>query len=674
MNEKPSEKKNEKDEVRVGVIQCHCGVNIAGVVDIEKVVEYSKKIPGVVYADHYVFLCSDPGRQMIKDAIKKHNLNRVVTSHCTPTLHQDTFRGVLADSGLNPFFLEIANTREHCSWPHYRDPVKATEKAKYLITSAVEKVKKNQPIGKVKVKVNPSTLIIGGGPAGMQAALDLGNAGYKVYLIDRLPHLGGNMAHLGKVFPTDDCPLCILGKKFNELRKTPNLQVLTCTEVQEVSGRAGDYIVKLVKKPRYVDEKKCTNCTECEKVCPVVIPDEFDQGIGWRKSIYLAYPQAIPQVYTIDIEHCIRCGICEVVCDPSAIDFNQKPEEIELRVGTIIVATGLQEWNPQAKEEYGYERYENVITQLQLARMLDPEGPSHGKPFRPSDGPESPPPKKIVMLQCVGSRDVNYFQYCSKICCMFALKHAKMIFVDVDPNTEIYLCYMDIRAFSKGYEEYYKDVMERGLKLVRGRVSQILENHKTKNLIVKVEDTFLGKTIQIEAELVVLSSALIPSSGTQRLAEILRIPVGEDGFLKELHPKVSPVDSPSSGIYIAGASAGPKDIPESVAQGSAAAARAMALMGKGEIEVTLAVAKVDESLCIGCEICRQMCPYGAIKMIESYLGRKARVSEVECKGCGACCAACPTGAIQRSDYTIDQMFAQIEGIMAEFEKREELLA
>ncbi|MCS4540923.1 MAG: CoB--CoM heterodisulfide reductase iron-sulfur subunit A family protein, partial [Euryarchaeota archaeon] len=632
----------------------------------------AKKIPGVVHADHHIFLCSDPGRDMVREAIKKYKLDRVVTSHCTPTLHEETFHGITAEAGLNPFFHEVANVREHCSWPHYKDPEKATEKAKHLVAAAVEKVKKSEPIEKMKVKVVPSTLVIGGGPAGIQASLDLANAGYKVYLIDKLPHLGGNMARLGKVFPTDDCPLCILGKKFNELRKAPNLQILAYTEVQEVTGRAGEYKVKLVRKPRYIDEKKCTSCGDCVKVCPVTLPDEFEQGIGVRKTVYLAYPQAIPQVYTIDKDHCINCGMCEVVCDPKAIDFNQKPEEIEITVGTIIVAIGYEEWDPKAKEEFGYGRYENVITQLQLARMLDPEGPSHGRPFRPSDGPEGSLPRRIVFIQCVGSRDINHFQYCSKICCMFSLKHAKMIFVDIDPKIEIYMCYMDIRAFSKGYEEYYKDVQERGLKLVRGRVAQVLENPKNRNLIVKVEDTFLGKTIKVEADLVVLASALVPINGTQKLAEKLRIALGEDGFLKELHPKVSPVDSSLTGIYIAGACAGPKDIPEAVEQGSAAAARAMSLMGKGEIEVTLTIAKIGEDICIGCGICEQMCPYSAIKLIETFKGKKARVFEAECRGCGTCCGSCPTGALQRSNFTVDQIFAQIEGIMADYEKGEKV--
>ncbi len=670
MSEK-EKKKNE--EIRIGFFQCHCGVNIAGSVDVKEVVEYAKKLPNVVVAKDHMFLCSDPGRNLVKEAIKKYNLNRVVSSHCTPSLHQETFRTVLKEAGLNPFFHENVNSREHASWVHYRDKKKATDKVKVLVAGGIERVKHHKPIGTMRLKVKKSVLVIGGGPAGIQAALDLGKAGYKVYLVDRRPHLGGNMARLGKVFPTDDCPICILGKKFHELRQVKEIEVITYAEVKELSGYVGNYKVKIEKKPRYVDEEKCIGCLTCVSRCPVRVKSEWYEGMDVRPAIYINYPAQFPRIPVRDPEACINCGVCKKVCPADAIDFDQKPETIELEVGAIIVATGYEEWKPYAIEEYGYGKYKNVITQLELAQMLNPEGPTHGKPFKPSDARynkkkrklviEGEPPKKYVFIHCVGSRDEKYFSYCSKICCMYSIKHAKMILMDVDPNAEIYLCYMDIRAFSKGYEEYYKQVQKLGARIVRGKPAEIREDPKTKKLYVKVEDTLLGKPIEIEADLVVLASTLRPSKGTKELADILRITTGEDGFLRELHPKVGPVDTVTAGIFIAGAASGPKDIPESVAQGSAAAARAMSLLGKGEVEIILNKAEVNQELCIGCGICETLCPYGAIKVHETHLGRKAKVSEVECQGCGACAGGCPTGAVMRRNYELDQMFAQIEGIL-----------
>ncbi len=664
--------KKDKEEIRIGFFQCHCGKNIGGVLNIKEIVEYAKKLPNVVVAEENMFLCSDPGRNQIKEAIKKYKLNRVVTSHCTPTLHQETFRTVLKESGLNPFFHENVNTREHDSWVHYDDPKKATDKAKVLVAGGIYRVLKHKPIETIRVKVKKSVLVLGGGPAGIQAALDLGRAGYKVYLVDKMPHLGGNMARLGKVFPTDDCPICILGKKFHEIRTTKEIEVITYAELKEISGFVGNYKVKLIKKPRYVDESKCIGCLSCVNVCPVRVPKEWDEGLTYRPAIYINYPAQFPRIPVRDEKSCINCGACKRVCPTGAINFEQKPEEIELEVGAIIVATGYEEWKPKELEEYGYGRYKNVITQLELARMLDPEGPTHGKPWRPSDARfdkrtkkliiDGKQPKRYVFIQCVGSRDERYFSYCSKICCMYSLKHAKMILTDVDPNAEIYMCFMDVRAAGKYYEEYYRDIQKLGLRIIRGKVSEIREN-PDKSLTVIVEDTLLGKKIQLNADLVVLASALRPRKDARELADKLRITLSGDGFFKELHPKVGPVDTVTAGIFIAGAASGPKDIPDSVASGSAAAARAMALLGKGEIEITLNKAEVNEELCIGCGICQKMCPYGAIKVYETYKGRKAKVSEIECQGCGACAGACPTGAVMRRNYELDQIFAQIEGII-----------
>ena len=647
-----------KEEPRIGVYVCHCGVNIAGVVDVKEVAEYAKKLKNVVLAKDYKYMCSEPGQNLIKEDIKEHNLNRIVVAACSPRMHEPTFRAAAEEAGLNPFLVEMANIREHDSWVHMSDPKAATEKAKELVRMTVARARLLEPQEKPKVKVKKSALVVGGGVAGIQAALDLADMGFKVYLVEKEPTIGGVMARLDKTFPTMDCAACILTPKMVDVARHKNIELITYAEVKEVDGYIGNFRVKIEKKPRYVREDKCTGCGLCSEACPIEVPNEFDLGLGVRKAIYVPFPQAVPLVYTIDKDHCVGCGMCAAVCGPEAIDYDQEPEIIEIEVGTIIVATGFKIFDARKVEEYGYGRYANVINALEFERLINASGPTGGKLLRPSDGRE---PKRIAFIQCVGSRDEKFNRYCSRVCCMYAIKNARL-YKEKHPEAEIYIFYMDIRAFGKGYEEFYKRAQdEYGIKFIRGKPAEIKEDPETKNLIVRVENTFLGKTIELEFDLVVLSVGLEPSEDSDKIAKLFKLSRSADGFFLEAHPKLKPVDTHTEGVFLAGCCQGPKDIPDSVAQGSAAAARAAIPMSKGEVEVEPIVAYVNEELCIGCRLCERTCDFGAVT-IEN---RKAKVNPALCKGCGACAGACPTGAMQVRHFKDEQIFAMIEALFNE---------
>ena len=587
-------------EKGIGVFICHCGKNIAGGVDIEGLLEDSKKLKGVVFVTDNKFSCSEEGQISIQNAIKDHNLGRIVVAACDPGLHLMTFQRCGKKMGIDPAFIDLIDIRK---WTMHSSPNKvsteqALENSKGFIDQAVKRMRLKRTIPKVTVKVKLSVLVIGGGVAGLEASLDLADKGYKVHLVERLPTIGGKMALLYKVFPTNDCAPCILAPKTAYVNIHSNIDLLTNSEVTNVEGHIGNFSVVIDQKPRYVDEKRCTGCELCVEKCPAkVIDNEYSAGLGERKAIYIPYDQAIPRKANIDAQNCLYfkkgvCRLCEKVCPASAIDFEQQSKTVELKVGAIIVATGFDEYNPTPKTEYGYGRYENVITQFQLARLLDIDGPTKGKLLRPSDGKN---PKNIVMIQCVGSRDENANSYCSSVCCMYALKHAQIIKDMALPDSEIYICYIDMRTAGKGFEEYYKRTSELGVNFIRGRPSEIVENAKTKSLILKVEDPDIGALIELEADLVALSAATIPSVGTKELSEILHINLDENGFFKEVHPKLRPVETNVRGIYICGSAQGPKDIPGSIVQAKAAASCVDSELRKGEIELPEFVVKTSKS-------------------------------------------------------------------------------
>ena len=644
-------------ELRIGVYVCHCGTNIAGSVDVKKAVQYASRLPDVVVCKDYTYVCSDAGQALIKEDIKKFKINRVVVAACSPTLHELTFRKCIEDAGLNGYLLAIANIREQCSWVHMHEPKDATEKAIDLIRMTVARASRLEPLEAIKVPIRKSCLVIGGGIAGIQAALDLAEDGFDVYLVEKNPSIGGHMAQLDKTFPTMDCSLCILSPKMAEVARNPRIHLLTNSEVKEVSGYVGNFKVKIAVKPRYVISKLCNGCGECAIACPIEVPNEFDENLGPRKAIYIPFPQAVPLVYTIDIYHCIKCYKCVEACGCGAIDFAQKPEEVEIEVGTIIVAAGFDPFDPSDLEEYGYGTYENVITGLELERILSPTGPSGGKVIRPSDGKVL---KRIAFIQCVGSRDEKTNPYCSRVCCMYATKQALLIKEKI-PDANILIFYTDLRAFGKGYEEFYKRAQMEGIRYIRGRVAEVFEDPTSNNLVLQAEDTLVNALVEVEVDLVVLSIGLIPTSETSSLCRILNLSKSPDGFLKEAHFKLRPIDTLIDGIFIAGVAQGPKDISDSVAQASGAAQRASNLMSRGEAEIEPITAEINEDLCSRCLMCAGMCPFNALVVNE----RAVKVIETSCKGCGTCSVACPTGAIQMRHFNDDQILAEIKEALVE---------
>ena len=653
------------EEIRVGVYVCHCGVNVGGVVNCPEVAEYAKTLPNVVVAKDYKYMCSDPGQSLIQDDIKEHNLNRIVVAACSPRLHEPTFRRCVEEAGLNKFLFEFANLREQDSWVHMTQPAEATAKAKDLTRMAVAKARLLEPLEASKVAVDKKCLVIGGGVAGIQSALDLADMGFKTYMVERNPTIGGRMGQLDKTFPTLDCSMCILAPKMVDTSKHENIELITYAEVKEVDGYIGNFTVKVEKKPRYVKEEDCTGCGQCQEVCPIEIPNYYDEGVGMVRAAYIPFPQAVPLCATIDKNYCIDCGLCETVCGPEAIDRNMEPEEIELHVGTIIAATGYDPYDPTEKYEYGYGRYTNVITAMEIERMINASGPTGGHVQKPSDGKE---PKRVAFIHCVGSRDEQIGKsYCSRVCCMYSMKNAQLC-IDHEPDTEVTCYYMDIRSFGKGFEEFYKTSQEKyGIEFIRGRPAEIIENDDL-TLTVRAEDTLLGKVTEYTYDLVVLSVGLEPPKGSNELRQTLGLSRTSDGFYMEAHPKLRPVDTLTDGVYIAGVAQGPKDIPDSVAQGSAAASRAAIPMAKGEVEIEPIVARTDEVICGACEVCVELCPFGAITIVGDAGSNHAEINTALCKGCGTCVGACPSGAMDQQHFKTDQIMAQISAALEDIGK------
>ncbi len=659
---------------RVGVFVCHCGSNIADVVDVKEVAEYASKLEGVAVAVDYKYMCSDPGGKLIKEKVKEYDLDSVVVASCSPRMHEPTFQSVIIDEGLNRYCLEMANIREHCSWVHKDDPEKATQKAKDLVSMAVAKARLLEPLERTEVDVVPEALVIGGGIAGIQAALDIADQGKKVYLVEREPSIGGKMAQLDKTFPTLDCSSCILTPKMMDAARNPNIELLTYSEVEEVNGSVGNFTVKVKKKPAYVDWEKCTGCGVCAEVCRLNdrVPDEFDMKLGNRSAIYTPFPQAVPLKYTIDPDSCIylktgKCGDsppCIEACELDAIDHGMEEETIELNVGSIVVATGYDLLNPEEMYEYGYGRSEDIITNLEFERMVDSSGPTGGKIIKMSDGEEI---ESVSFILCVGSRDEDTQPYCCRVGCMGALKHAYLIREHLGNDVDINLCYTDIRSFGKGYEEFYRRIRGMDINILRGRPSEVKVD-PDEGLSFDIFDTVTDKLLEVKSDMMILVPALLPSEGSEELARTLRISQGADGFFLEAHPKLKPVDTATGGIFIAGCCQGPKDIPDTVAQASGAASKAAAILSKEKLESEATIAVVDEDLCSGCGICEPVCDYGSIEIVSVEEGSDKLVAEIDaalCKGCGACASACPSGAMEQKGFKRDQLSSMVERALKE---------
>lgn len=646
-----------KELVRIGVYICHCGGNISDTVDVDTVRKEIAKLEGVKVSQTHEYTCSDPGQEMIQKGIREHRLNRIVVASCSPRMHLDTFRRMAQECGLNPYLLEMANIREQCSWVH-GDKEAATSKAINIVRGAVERARHLEPLQSKSVQVTRNVIIVGGGIAGITAAIELADKVDQVYVVEKRPSIGGHMAQLSKTFPTLDCSQCILTPEMVRVSQYSNVQLITMAELEAVEGSAGNFRVLIRKKPRYVDSSKCVACGECEKVCPIKVPSEFDVGLSMRKAIYTPFKQAIPRTYVIDREHCIFlnkgvCRLCERFCKGRAIDFKQKDETIKLDVGAIVCCTGFDQMDPGKFEEYSFAMHPDIITNLQLERLLGQEM------RRPSN---QEPARKVAFVLCVGSRMMNREQgveHCCKIGCMAAIKQALLI-QKIIPDAESWIFYTDIRADGKGYEEFYMRAQNRNVRFVRGRVSEVLPLDNG-GILVRAEDTLSGNPIEERFDLVVLVAGIVPTFGSQELAQRIGTQVGSDGFFLEKHYKLRPVESQREGVFAAGCSLGPKDVRETTLEALAVASRVATFLGKGEIYVSPETAHISSEKCNACEICIKACPVGAAQ--KSSAG--VTINSVSCVGCGICVPKCPNEAIDLHNYTEEQLISQIKGITEE---------
>ncbi|MBR4962230.1 MAG: CoB--CoM heterodisulfide reductase iron-sulfur subunit A family protein [Clostridia bacterium] len=660
---------------RIGVFVCWCGTNIAGTVDVKKVAEALKDEPGVVFSADYQYMCSQAGQDMIKDAVKEHKLTGIVVCSCSPRMHETTFRKTAAAAGLNPYMVEIANIREQCSWVHKEMPI-GTEKAIILGKAAVAKVNLNTPLIAGQSPVTKRALVIGGGIAGIQTALDIADAGFPVDIVEKLPTIGGKMAQLDKTFPTLDCAACILTPKMVDAGQNENIRIFSYSEIEEVGGFVGNFTVKIKKKARYVKEDICTGCGLCTEKCPQKkVPNEFNLGMDNRRAVYIPFAQAVPKVATIDPNYCTmlktgKCGVCAKVCTAGAIDYTQKDEVFTEKYGAIVAATGYNPISMDKFDEFAYNQSRDVITSLEFERLTNAAGPTAGKLLRPSDGKH---PHTIVFVQCVGSRCSHDAEkgkeYCSKICCMYTAKHA-MLVRDKYPDTEVYVFYIDVRTPGKAFDEFYRRAVEEyGVHYVKGMVGKVTpEGDKLK---VLASDLLADKQLKIDADLVVLAAAIEPDKSARPLATMLTASMDTNDFFTEAHPKLRPVESPTAGVFLSGTCQGPKDIPETVSQASAAAAKVIGLLCKDKLTGNPCVASSNELMCNGCSSCEKVCPYGAITYMDkefrmpdrtTKLRRVAMVNEAVCQGCGCCTVACPSGAMDLKGFANEQIMAEVDAI------------
>lgn len=659
---------------KIGVFVCWCGSNIAGTVDVAAVAEAVRQIPDVAFATDYKYMCSEQGQAIIRQAVQDYQLDRIVVCSCSPRMHEATFRKCAESVGINPYMVEIANIREQCSWV-LKDKAEATAKAIKLAKAAIAKVRFNTPLHAGKSSVVKRALVIGGGIAGIQTALDIAEAGYKVDIVEKEPTIGGRMAQLDKTFPTLDCSACILTPKMVDAAQHENITLYTYSEVEKVSGFVGNFDVTIRKKARSVKADMCSGCGLCTEKCPSrKTPSEFDMNLKNRGAIYIPFAQAIPKVPVIDRDACLKfktgkCGICSMVCPCDAIDYTQQDELITEKYGAIVLATGFELLPLDKFGDLGWGASKDVISSLQLERLTNAAGPTEGHLVCPSSGKE---PKSVVIVSCVGSRDTTERgkTYCSKICCMYNAKHA-MYIREKYPNVDVTVFYIDVRTPGKGFDEFQRRVVEEyGVHYVRGQVGKVVVDGDGK-LTVFASDLNSGRHLMLFPDLVVLAAAVKPAPDARKLATMLTASIDNDDFYVEAHPKLRPVESPTAGIFLSGMCQGPKDIPETVSQAGAAAAKVIGLLAKDHLETNPCTAVCQENICSGCKTCAHVCPYGAItyadKQIITLNGTReqrtvAVVNGALCQGCGACTVACPSTAMDLKGFTNKQILAEVDAL------------
>ncbi len=668
---------------RIGVFVCHCGTNIAGTVDVEKVTEELAKVDGVVYSTHYTYMCSSAGQQMIEEHIKNDKLTGVVLCSCSPRMHEKTFRSCAERAGLNPYKVEVANIREQTSWV-MKDIEHATEKAIALGKAAIAKTILDTPLIAGETPMTKRALVIGGGIAGITAALDIADAGFPVDIVEKDYTVGGKMAKLDKTFPTLDCASCIVTPKMTEVSQNSNIRILSYSEVCRVSGYIGNFEIDIKRHPRFVDETKCTGCGACIEKCPnKKVPNSFNLNLNNRKAIDIPFAQAVPKVANINPDYCLHikglkngkdnvCGFCVKECAAGAIDFNQKEEIITEKYGAIIVATGYNPISLEKFDEYAYSQSPDVVSSLEFERLCNASGPTDGHLLRPSDGKE---PKNIVFIQCVGSRcsadSTKGHEYCSKICCMYTAKHA-ILTRDHYPDTNCYVFYIDVRTPGKNFDEFYRRAVEQyGVHYIKGQVGKVTPQSDG-TLDVQGSDLILNKQVHIKADMVVLAASIEADKTARPLATMLTTSMDNNDFFLEAHAKLRPVESPTAGIFLAGCCQGPKDIPETVAQSSGAAAKAICLLVKDKLKNDPCTASPDENMCNGCGQCENVCPYGAISYVDKdFRGPNrttitrhiSQVNSAMCHGCGACTVACPSGAMDLKGFSNKQILAEVDSVL-----------
>ncbi|KIE17834.1 disulfide reductase [Smithella sp. SC_K08D17] len=645
---------------RIGVFVCHCGLNIAKTIRVSELAQFAATLPDVVVAKDYKFMCSTPGQEMIANEIKEQKLDRVIVAACSPLMHEQTFRKVIENAGLNKYLVTIVNIREQVSWVTH-DIEEGTSKAKAVLNGAVYRARLLAPLTSRVIDVNPDVMVIGGGIAGIQAALELANTGKKVYLVEKNSTIGGHMAQFDKTFPTLDCSACILTPKMDAVLQHKNITMMTYCEVTEVKGYVGNFDITIKQKARYVDHSKCNACLACTEKCPGKGVSEWDEGLVKRKAIYIPFPQAVPQKPVIDRESCTyfikgKCKLCQKVCEQKAIDFEQQDTFSTVKVGAVIVSTGYDLMNTKPLVQYGYGKYPGVYSALEVERLFNSAGPTGGK-VTLRDGKE---PQAIAIMHCIGSRDKNNYEHCSRVCCMYSLKFSHLF--KEKTSADVYQFYIDMRAAGKGYEEFYNRIIEEDVKFIRGKGARVAESaDEPGRLIVEAEDTITGKFIKLPVDMVVLSPAMIPRADSKDVARLFNLSTDKYGFFMERHPKLAPLSTMSEGVFIAGVCQSPKDIPDTVAQANGAAAEALTIVVKDKMELEATTAMVNPASCCACQNCVRVCPYGA-----PFFNEQKGVSEINealCKGCGLCASVCPASAIIARHFTNDQVLAEIEGLM-----------